>query len=235
MLRLHVIGSGSSGNGFILETSNSALTLECGVKFNSVLKSIDFKLEKIVGGVCSHIHGDHAKYIKEYLNHAVPILNNVYPHYQSIPLEHKKKIVIADWTIIPLLMVHDVECFGFIINHPECGNIFFATDTNSIPYKLNGLNFAIIESNFSQSVLDKKCLDKKINGFLAERVEKSHLSFEKCSDWLLDLDTTKLQSVVLIHLSDGNSEQKKYIKNLQEEIGIPIHAANNNEIIDLMF
>lgn len=235
MLKIHIVGSGSTGNGYILETSNSAITLECGVKFNAVLQSIDFNISKIVGGVCSHIHGDHAKYIHEYLKNGIPILNNVYENFRSINISHREKVTICDWTIIPLKMVHDVDCFGFIISHPECGNVFFATDTEDIPYELEGINYAVIESNFSQSVLDNKCLDKKINGFLAERIEKSHLSFEKCRQWLFNCDKSKLESVVLIHLSDGNSQARKYVTELQEELGIPIYTPNNKDLINLKF
>lgn len=232
-MKLHILGSSSKGNGYVLEAKNSALLLECGVHAKELVKSNTF--DKVVGAVVSHVHGDHAGYIKEYLNRGIRIANNVVEHHNSIPIQHLKKITIEDWSVIPLKMVHDVECFGFLINHIECGTVFFATDTDSIPYQLKGVSHAIIESNYTQEKLDNKQVNQQVNHYLATRIENSHLSFEDCKQWVLKGDLKSLESVVLIHLSDSNSEAQKYVNELQESIGIPVQIANKGEILILNF
>lgn len=53
---LKVIGSGSSGNSYILETETSALCIEAGVRFSEVKKALDFNVSKIRGVLISHEH-----------------------------------------------------------------------------------------------------------------------------------------------------------------------------------
>lgn len=234
-MKLHVVGSSSSGNGYVLESKNSALILECGVPFNDILKTIDFKIEKIIGGVCSHEHSDHAKYIDKYVHRGILMLNNVYEHHYSISIKHREKIVLGEFTIIPLKMIHDVECFGFLIHHKECGTILFTTDTSDIPYNLKNVNHMIIEANYTQDILDTKQVNHKINHHLASRIENSHLSFEKCNQFIRGSDLKALETITLIHLSNSNSHALNYVNQLQEEIGIPISIAEPNSIITLSF
>lgn len=54
---LKIIGSGSSGNGYILESENEALLLEVGVKVKDMKRSIGWNISKICGCLISHEHG----------------------------------------------------------------------------------------------------------------------------------------------------------------------------------
>lgn len=56
-MRLTVLNSGSSGNGYLLECGNEILIVECGVPFMEVKKALNFDLSKIVGCFISHSHG----------------------------------------------------------------------------------------------------------------------------------------------------------------------------------
>jgi Cft2 family RNA processing exonuclease len=232
-MKLHVLGSSSKGNGYVLEAKNTALLLECGVKIGELIKTGLF--DKVELGLSSHLHGDHSAYINDYLIRGIHIANNVSKHHNSLPITHKQKIKKGEWELIPLLMEHDVECFGFLIKHAEFGTCLFVTDTSNIPYKINGINHLIIEANFTQETLDKKQVNQKVNHYLATRIEDSHLSFEKCKEWILDSDLKSLQSVTLIHLSDSNSEAEKYVNDLTETIGIPVNIADKGQVYYLNF
>lgn len=65
-MKFRCLGSGSSGNCYILENDSEALIIEAGIPFMTVKKALDFNISKIVGVVVSHSHGDHAKYAGEY-------------------------------------------------------------------------------------------------------------------------------------------------------------------------
>lgn len=54
MATLKVLGSSSKGNCYILECQGESLIIELGVKFNEILKGIDYKWNKVVGALCSH-------------------------------------------------------------------------------------------------------------------------------------------------------------------------------------
>lgn len=55
-MKLKVLGSGSSGNCYILENDTEALIIEAGVPFMEVKKALDFNISKIQGVVISHEH-----------------------------------------------------------------------------------------------------------------------------------------------------------------------------------
>lgn len=58
MMMLHVIDSGSDGNGYLLQNENEALVIECGCSFNEVKKLTKFNIMKIAGCIISHEHLD---------------------------------------------------------------------------------------------------------------------------------------------------------------------------------
>lgn len=57
MPTLKVVGSGSKGNTYILETSNDTLILDLGCKWNDILKSLNYKIDDVVGVLVTHSHG----------------------------------------------------------------------------------------------------------------------------------------------------------------------------------
>lgn len=56
MANLHVIGSGSSGNAYIIDTLQRSMLLECGMPWPRVLNAFDYKIERLVAVLCTHGH-----------------------------------------------------------------------------------------------------------------------------------------------------------------------------------
>lgn len=57
-MRMKVVGTGSSGNCYLLfDDEGRALVLDCGVKLESVKKALDFNVSCISGCFVSHSHG----------------------------------------------------------------------------------------------------------------------------------------------------------------------------------
>lgn len=57
MNTLTVIGSGSSGNCYLLRCGNETLILDCGRRFKEVKIALGFNIRQIVGAVVTHEHG----------------------------------------------------------------------------------------------------------------------------------------------------------------------------------
>lgn len=57
MFMMKTIGSGSSGNCYVLESGKEILILESGISFAEVKEAIDYQTSKIVGVLSSHEHG----------------------------------------------------------------------------------------------------------------------------------------------------------------------------------
>ena len=131
-MKLTVIGSGSSGNTYLLENETECLVIECGLPFKSVKQALTFNVLKIVGVVASHSHKDHMGYAEEYLKCGIPVYASEETH-KSLSRQYDNQIVvrcgyeyvIGGFKIYPFPCFHDVECFGFF-NHPYgfWGNCF---------------------------------------------------------------------------------------------------------------
>jgi len=232
-MKLKVISTGSIGNAYILETESEALLIEAGVKFNEIKKALDFNLSKVVGCIVSHCHGDHAKSINDVMasgiktfasNHTLVNTSTIL-NYNAIEISHGVVSRIGNFKIMPFDVKHDVPCLGFLIEHPECGKTIFITDTYYCKYTFEGLNNIIIEANYSKEIIDKKYGTDSDKEFLRNRILRSHFSLANCKDMLSANDLSKVNNIVLIHLSDTNSNEKQFVSEVAELTGKNVCAA----------
>ena len=59
-MNITVVGSSSSGNGYIINTDSGTLLIECGMKLTKTEEALKYDLSDVVGLLVSHEHGDHA-------------------------------------------------------------------------------------------------------------------------------------------------------------------------------
>lgn len=233
-MKLHVLGSNSKGNGYILEGKSQTLLLECGLPLKYVKQALNFDLSKIVGALVSHAHGDHAKCANDYTRNGIKLWSNIELINKNLlqPIVAGKQYTIGEFKVIPFSVKHDVPCLGFLINHPESGNILFVTDTHYIPNRFKGLNQILIEANYEERILNENLIDGKIDNMRYQRVLRSHMSLETCVEALKANDLKGVQNIVLIHLSPQNSDAKLFKSKVVEATGKNTHIALKGLVID---
>ena len=241
-MKLRCLGSNSSGNCYLLIGANEALVLECGVPLREVKKALNFDISRVVGAVVSHEHGDHAGYVREYAEAGITVLSSEYlfrTNKLSILCAFAKRIEagkgykIGGFKVMPFSVAHDVPCFGFLIEHAEMGKLLFLTDTMLCEYTFQGLNHVLIECNYSDEILQNNINAGRVRPEMRPRLMQSHMELETCKGILKANDLTAVQSIVLIHLSDGNSNEKVFINEVQAATGKPTYAANKGFEISL--
>lgn len=228
-MRFIVLGSSSSGNGYILEDSDgNVLLLEAGVKLKEIKKALDFNIRGLVGCLISHRHGDHIGHVQDYLKAGI----NVYTHSENkvtghrfTALEAKKEIKVGPWKVKPFDVVHDVPTFGFLLDHSESGKVCFITDTVYCKYTFSGLNNVIIEANYCEEIMTKRFLDGSLNGLVRARISKSHMSLQSTLEFLKANDLSAVNQVILIHLSSKNSDPVQFHQKVSEATGKTVHIA----------
>ena len=238
-MRLHIIGSSSSGNSYILEGKTSALIIECGLPLSKVKESLGFDLSKIKGALVSHCHGDHAKYAPEYMKAGIDVCSSI-GTLETMPYNHRmrvlsasKKYEISEFTVMPFSIEHDApDPFGYLIQHSEMGLCLFVTDTCYLKYKFAGLNHIIIECNYSQEILDSRLSEGDTISLVRNRVIQSHMSLETCKDVLRANDLTGVNNILLIHLSDGNSNAELFKSEIVSLTGKNVHVAESGMVIN---
>jgi phosphoribosyl 1,2-cyclic phosphodiesterase len=223
-MKLHVLGSSSTGNGYILEGTTSALIIEAGVPFMEVKKALDFDLRKLMVVIVSHSHGDHFRYVVEYMKTGL----TVHTDYKSV-----NSINFSGFYVKPFVVIHDVPCYGFLIRHPEMGTAVFMTDTQYSPFKFPGINHWMLEVNFDQEILDDNILSGRIPPIVRARVMTSHMSLQTLKELLKANDLTSTKNIVLLHLSDGNSNALRFKSEIEGLTGVPVHIADKGLKIEL--
>ena len=109
--------------------------------------------------------------------------------------------------------------------------MLFVTDTMYLKYKFQGLNQIIIEANYSQDILDSRLQDGDTIDMVRNRVISSHMSLETCKDVLRANDLTAVNNIVLIHLSNGNSDSALFKNEIENLTGKTVHVGDKNMII----
>lgn len=215
------INSGSKGNGYALFSGEDVLLLECGVSAKDMLKTIDYQTSKVVGCLLSHEHGDHAKYIKQYMQYGVKVYgsdevqSNIELIYgekiEGIKRMNRKKL--GSFSVIPFRVPHgDTECDGWLIDTAE-GRVLFITDAEYCPYdfsKMN-INYGLIECNYSEDYLSADDSDSKNHHVLT-----GHLELQTCKGLVQSINSNSLRSIGLIHLSAGNGNPRRFRNEISE-------------------
>lgn len=214
------LGSGSTGNCYLLHDEAECLIIEAGVPFKAVKKALDFDVNKIVGVIVSHEHGDHAGYAGQYLHTGIPVFR---PWHESRIGCEPHPLTTGD---LPFMVrtfdaVHDVACYGFLITHKAFGRLLFATDTQYIRYRFKELNHIMIECNHSQSLLRESYHEG-----LARRIRLTHMEIETCKDFIRANDNPGLKTVCLMHLSDKASDEAAFRSEVGNLVTCPVYVAS---------
>jgi len=231
-MNLRVLGSNSKGNCYLLEGKEETLMIECGVNIKKIKQALNFDFSKVVGCVVSHEHLDHAVSIPDItrlgLNvYATAGTFNGFKSNRAKCITTQKEFQIGGFKILAFDVKHDArEPVGFLINHKECGDTLFLTDTFYSPYSFKNLNNIIIEANYSKAIIDRKMRQGENPEFLRNRILKSHLSLENCKGALKANDLSLVNNIVLIHLSDSNSDEVQFQREVYELTGKNVSVAN---------
>lgn len=238
-MELRIAGSNSAGNGYALVSRDSILLIECGVHLDTMKALIDYELGRVVGCIVTHEHGDHFKYHRQYTEAGIDIyasagtLDGIYGHRYKI-VKYMEAYQVGDFMIRPFAIQHDAaQPVGYIISHEESGNVLFLTDTQFSRYRFQGLNNIILEANYCEGILNQRVWSGSIEPFIANRIRNSHMSIQTCSELLQANDLAAVNNIVLIHLSDGNSDAKKFKAQIERETGKAVTIADRGISVKL--
>lgn len=237
---LKVLGSSSQGNCYILENKNEALIIEAGVRFIEVKKALGFDIRKVSGCLITHQHNDHAKYIKAMVESGFPTLalEEVWTAKgvtgsRAYCIERGKGYRFGRFKVLPFDACHDVPCVGYLIDHPETGRIMFLTDSCMCEYVFPGLNQVMIECNYSDAKLVEAINAGRTLPSQRERLMTSHMELNTCKGFLCANDLTNVANIILLHLSDNNSDEKHFVSEIERQTGKVVYAAHTGLEIEL--
>jgi phosphoribosyl 1,2-cyclic phosphodiesterase len=242
-MKLTVIGSSSKGNGYVIQDENEALVIEAGVSLSRLMEAVSFNLKKIAGCIVTHEHGDHSKHADMYMRNGVRTFMSkgtsekikLNKYSRPMILNSHETVKVGAFSVMPFKVEHDAEePLGFFIYHSKIGNLLFLTDTYYTEYKFKNLNHVIVEANYCREIIKRRFEQNDIHPVVYFRLFKSHMSIQSTLELLEANDLSSVKNIVLIHLSDNNSDAVSFKKQVEEQTGLPTTIADANVEINLV-
>jgi phosphoribosyl 1,2-cyclic phosphodiesterase len=230
-----VLASSSAGNAYLVG-GRSPLLLDCGLSYRELQKATGYKLTGLAGCLITHEHQDHAKAAADLMRAGVDCYMSTGTAEALGLTSHRLRVVkaleqvqIGDWTVLPFDTVHDAaEPLGFLIAG-EGEKILYLTDTAYCPYRFTGLTRIMIECNYSKEILDRNIEAGKLHPRLRRRLLRSHMGLERVLAFLAANDLSQVRGIMLLHLSDGNSDAMGFKKAIQAATGRMVRVAEKGE------
>lgn len=227
MIEITTLASGSKGNCYLVTDGSTPLLLECGISFKEIRKALNFNTSNLAGCLITHEHKDHSSGLKDavkagincYMSQGTADAEGI-DHHRIKIVETRKKITIGSWDILPFDVEHDVaEPVGYLLMNREGERLLFATDTYYVRYKFKGLTHIMLECNYSMEILNENIASGRVHKGMKNRLIKSHFSLENVKEFLRANDLSKVQEIHLLHLSDSNSDEELFKREVQELTG----------------
>lgn len=236
-MRFASIGSGSAGNGLVVEAGNTRLLLDCGFGLRDTvtrLARLELSPDQLTGILITHEHDDHAggvfrlaaKYkLPVWLTHGtLTMVERYLPKQCNFPLhiiDSHLDFHIQDIRIQPFPVPHDArEPVQYVLGD-GARKLGVLTDTGTstahIESMLSGCDALMLECNHDMDMLLNgpyaRSLKQRVSGRLG------HLDNASSARLLAKLDNSKLQHIVAAHLSAKNNLPELAKSALSEALG----------------
>ena len=232
-MKLKCLGSGSSGNCYLLSTETETLILDCGIPIIEIKKGLNFDLSKVVGCVVTHSHKDHSLSAKDFENMGIPVFK---------PYENKEPINLNGWNgTIQAFDLTDKDgkfmhtnadgsecpCYGFLITHPDLGRMLYITDTELVKWRFKDINHILISCNYQKKYIDDENLAKRNHVF------RGHMELETVKEFIKANNSDSLQNIILCHLSNDNSNPEECKAEVEKVAKCPVYVAGKGLEVEL--
>ena len=221
------LGSGSSGNCYLLQSGETSILLDAGISMRSLkkhLKDCDISLENDISAVfVTHDHADHIKSVGNIACDCGKVIYATRLVHEGIAcnrclkiqipsncvayVEKGKTMEVGNFRITAFEVPHDShDCVGYVV---EADGVRFCliTDvghvTDTIREQVGLANYLVLEANHDVNML----FMGKYSQYLKERIssDKGHLNNEQAALLLAEYATPQLRHVWLCHLSEENN------------------------------
>ena len=232
-MRLHVLATGSRANCCLLESREESLLLDAGLSIRRMVPFLP-DLRRVAGCLLTHEHGDHARSAAELARRGVMTLCSAgtkqalgEPLLREVPALATR--ALGGFTVMPFETEHDAaEPFGFLIREDRTGETaLYATDTGYLRYTFPGVTYWIVECNYCEDRLE----NTDATGALRRRLFTTHLSLRRLKDALSENDLTNTAKIVLVHLSDLRSDERRMVAEIEALTQVDTVAARDGASI----
>jgi phosphoribosyl 1,2-cyclic phosphodiesterase len=220
-VRFASIGSGSEGNGLVVEAGTTRILIDCGFGVRDAaarLARIGVAPSSLSAIFVTHEHSDHVGGVPAFAaRYGIPVwltfgtLTVVGDRFagmeQIYGFDSNDAIVVGDLQVRPFPVPHDArEPVQFVVTDGEF-RLGVLTDlgmsTPCVERSLTGCDALVLECNHDLDLLAGSDYPASLKQRIAGRF--GHLHNEASAALLAALDTTRLQHILAAHLSKQNN------------------------------
>lgn len=218
-LRFAMLGSGSQGNGTLVQAGATTILIDCGFMLRDAekrIRNLGVAPHDLTAIVVTHEHYDHIGGVARLARkHRLPVFltEGTRAAWRDAPVPRNQAVVpgqaftIGDITVEPFAVPHDARepC------HYVAGNGSFRVGvvsdagaaTDAMRAALSGCDALLVEFNHDSEMLAngpyQAPLKARVGGPLG------HLSNAQAAELVASLDNSRLKHLVLTHLSQKNN------------------------------
>lgn len=219
-LRFASLGSGSSGNGTLVECGRTRILMDCGFNLADAaqrLGRLGLAPADLTAIVVTHEHTDHLGGVPRFAKrHAIPVFLTRGTAL-SLPLDFPASLVrfidphaafeVNDLRVDPVAVPHDAREPVQYVFSDGAVRLAVVTDlgctTAHVEEMLTGVDALVLECNHDREMLEKGTYPWPLKQRISGRF--GHLDNTQSGDLLSRLDRSKLKHLVAAHLSQQNN------------------------------
>jgi len=219
-MRFALLGSGSQGNGLLLQNGSTLVLLDCGFGLNETVRRLarlGVEPRHLTAILVTHEHDDHVGGVPRLARkYGIPVwltpgtLRGIEPLFQDVSLhffESYAAVCIGDIEVRPFPVPHDArEPAQFVFGDGQDA-LGVLTDagciTPAIVRALDGCNALVLECNHDSTLLARGDYPPTLKQRIAGRF--GHLDNDAAAGLLGCITRDRLRHVVAAHLSESNN------------------------------
>jgi len=234
-VRFASIGSGSEGNGLVVEAGGTRVMIDCGFGVRDTatrLARVGVAPESLDAILVTHEHADHVGGVPAFAaRHGIPVwltfgtLTIVGDRFENVQhvygFDSHDRFVIGNLEVLPFPVPHDArEPVQFVVTD---GNwkLGVLTDlgvsTRYVEASLTRCDALVLECNHDLTLLEASDYPRSLKDRISGRL--GHLHNEGAAALLAALDNSRLQHIVAAHLSKQNNTPDRARAALAQALG----------------
>ena len=233
-LRFASLGSGSSGNGTLVECGRTRVLMDCGFTIADTtarLGRLGLAPKDLAAIVVTHEHTDHLGGVPRFAKrHAIPV-HLTRGTALSLPLDFPASLVrfidphsafeVDDLLVDPVAVPHDAREPVQYVFSDGAARLAVVTDlgctTAHVEEKLTGVDALVLECNHDREMLEKGSYPRVLKDRISGRF--GHLANDAAGDLLSRLDRSHLRHLICAHLSQQNNTAELAVAALANAAG----------------
>ena len=233
-MRFTSLGSGSSGNGLVVESGRTRVMMDCGFSIAETkarLERVGLSPSDVSAIVVTHEHDDHMGGVARFaMKHAIPVcltrgtaqwLPPDFPAVLVRIIESHAPFEVQALAIDPFPVPHDAREPVQYVFSDGAARVGVVTDlgtvTQHVVEKLSGCEALVIECNHDLDMLMSGPYPDGLKRRVAGRF--GHLCNNDAGRLVAALDRTRLRHLIAAHLSQQNNKPELAVEALCQGAG----------------